>query len=159
MPTTLRAVPSMRAARISFTVGSRRARIQLSSARLQRDFIGSFRTCLLILDFVAGDVGFDKHLAQIVQLLANYEPLCLTPATSPSWLPHRLTARTSRPTRPVDPAQKDTPLVARLDLSRQDAVLVDVPIADPHPDRRRHALVAAGSLGARSMPDSQALDL
>jgi hypothetical protein len=50
-------------------------------------------------------------------------------------------------------------LVARLDLSRQDAVLVDVPIADPHPDRGRHALIAAGSLSARSMPESQALDL
>ena len=47
-------------------------------------------------------------------------------------------------------------LVARFDLSRQDAVLVDVPIADPHPDRRRHALIA---FGARPIPMTQALDL
>lgn len=76
-----------RVARFSFAARARNSALSFSSAHLQQDFIDR-RTCLLILEFVARHVGFDKHPPQIVQLLANYGPLYLAPATSPSWLPH-----------------------------------------------------------------------
>ena len=52
------------------------------------------------------------------------------------------------------------PLIARLDLSRQYAELIDVPVADDHLDRGCHSQIAAASLGATmSFLKSQALKL
>jgi hypothetical protein len=69
--------------------------------------------------------------------------------------PSRGWAVGAQPLSPV-PTIRCAPLVTRRDLSRQYAELIDVPIADEHLDRGCHSLIAAGSLGAMSLLESQA---